>query len=107
MPVYRKASDGKFYKADALTQAAADVIGIALTSAATSQPTSAQAGGSIALEAVAGITVGEIYVLSDTVDGKIAPAADLVSTNWVTVLGVGISATEIKLGILVSGVQVP
>ena len=82
----------------------ATVYGIALNGASNGQPIIVQTGGSINPGAT--VVVGRNYVLS-TVAGSIAASADPVSTNYVTYIGVGTSSSNIKLGILVSGVQVP
>ena len=80
------------------------VEGIALGGAAADQPFIVQTDGDIELGSI--ITVGEIYVLSDTAGG-IMPAADLEAGDYVSIIGVGISNTTIRLGILNSGVAVP
>ena len=50
--------------------------------------------------------VGTVYVLSAT-PGGIAPVADLASGWYTNILGVGISATKIRVKRLKSGVAVP
>ena len=49
------------------------------------------------------VAVGEIYVVGGA--GEIVPIGDLVSTNWVTILGTGISTTEIELNVKKSNIQ--
>ena len=106
-PVYKKASDGKLYKADNATSAAtADVKGIALHGASDGQPLDYQPSGDVTLGAGASMTVGEIYVVGTTA-GDIEPEGDLVSTEYVTVLGVATSASVLSLAINASGAQVP
>lgn len=105
-PLYADAADGDKLKpcdADA-SAAAANCVGIALHAAADEQPIAYTKAGLINLGAT--LTVGEIYVLSGTAGG-IAPKADLAAGDFVTILGVAISASQLNLAINVSGVQVP
>lgn len=105
-PLYIDSSDSNKLKpcdADA-SAAAAACVGIALHGAASGQPIEYQQSGDINPGAT--VTVGESYYVSDTAGG-IKPAADLVSGDYVTFLGVGTTASNIKLGLLVSGVAVP
>lgn len=104
--VYRDATDNKFKVADADsgTSAARATRGIALNGAAANQPLAVQTDGPYTAGGT--VVVGTIYVQSDT-PGGIMPAADLEAGDYVTVLGVGISATQIDLNIHVSGVAVP
>lgn len=101
---YLDGADGRFKLGDCTTSAAtAKVVGIALNGASAGQPLALITSG--ALTAGATLTVGEVYVLSEA--GGIAPEGDLLSDDYVTVLGVGISATVLAVNIQVSGVQVP
>ncbi len=104
--VYRDPTTRKFLLADAnsVTAAARSPEGIALNGASLNQPLVVQTAGDI--NPGAAVTVGATYYLSDT-PGGIAPVADLASGEFVTVLGVGTAANNIKLGILVSGAAVP
>lgn len=101
--VYLKASDSKYWLADCLAADTDEVAGIALSSGAAGQPAAVARSGSVAMGSV--FTVGTIYVLSE--GGAMAPAADLLSDDFVSVVGVGTSATTIGLKINNSGVQVP
>ena len=93
--VYKSATDNKLYLADgdSATAGVRDVIGIAVVSAAagtnclyvTEDP---------ALVIGATVTVGTIYVLSATAGG-IAPAADLTTGWFTTVVAVGTSSTTV------------
>jgi hypothetical protein len=98
-PVYRKASDGKYYNADADEASKADAVGIAVNTAHPGQPISVQVGGDIDLGAT--LTVGETYVVSDTI-AKIAPIADLGAGDIVTILGVATAAANMRMGVLAS-----
>lgn len=104
--VYKEASTGKLKLADA-DSATAEVrspVGIALHGASDNQPLVYQADGDIAIGATA--TVGEIYVLGETAGG-IVPKADLSVGEYVTIVGVGVSATTIRMHLKSFGVAVP
>jgi hypothetical protein len=80
------------------------VAGIALNGGGDGQPVSIAVSGDI--DPGFTVTVGTIYVLSETAGG-IAPAADL-TTGWRTVIiGIGTTASNLKIGIINSGVAVP
>lgn len=85
-------------------EAGASGVGIALNGASSGQPVKVQTSGPNTIGAT--VTVGQSYVVSATAGG-IAPLADLVSTNRVTPLGWGISATQLSLSPLYLGVQKP
>ena len=89
MPVYKKAADGKLYKAINTSSAAAAAVGIAISSSvAAEQDVSYQRGGTITLGAGATITAGAIYVVTDTAGG-ISLEADRNTGDYMTILGVG------------------
>lgn len=94
---------GKWYRCDANdTVAKANCTSIVLTSAATDGFfVRALPGASVDLGAT--LTVGETYVVSTTV-GAIAPIGDLVSTNFVTTLGIATTALSLMFNPQVSGV---
>jgi len=52
------------------------------------------------------VVVGTVYTSSSTAGG-IAPVTDNATGDYVSVIGVGISATVILVKIINSGVQVP
>ena len=105
--VYKDAADSDRFKladADSGTAAVRTTRGIALNGAAVNQPLAVQLEGRIVIGAA--VAVGTIYVQSD-VPGAIRPAADNGSGDYVTILGVGVSTSEIDLFIRPSGVAVP
>ena len=110
--IYLDSTTNTLKGADAdASQAAAAAIGIALHAALSGQPLQVQRAGDITLGSTAAMTVGTIYVVGATA-GAIAPAADAeaASTWYVTVLGVAISASKLRMptnGPLVSGVMNP
>ncbi len=102
---YKKTSDSRAWKADANDTAAKAVLrGIALGGAAAGQPVRLAKSGD--LNPGGTVVVGEIYLVSSNV-GKFAPEAEITSGMYVTVIGVGETASNIKLGIKVSGITIP
>lgn len=83
---------------DAATAAA---VGIALNSGEAGQPVTFQSGGEMDVGSV--LVIGETYVVG-AAPGGIAPIADVVSTEFSTILGIATAAGVLKLGILQSGV---
>lgn len=57
------------------------------------------------LMGLTGITVGEVYVLCDSVAGAIMPFSDVATGDWVVIIGVGKTSTSISLAIHNPGVQ--
>ncbi len=103
--VYLDGTVNQFKLADANdTAAAAEVKGLALSSAASGQPVQVQTKGSPVLGAAASVARGTIYVLSIN-PGKLRPAADLGSSERVSVAGVGDVSDKLKLGIFNSEIQ--
>jgi len=97
-----KAVDGDIEAAENdLTAADAAGIGIALNDAALGQPIEYVITGDVIFNAV--LAAGQVYIVG-AAPGGIAPEADAVAGEFVTVLGVGTSTTNLKLGILQSGV---
>ena len=86
------------------SEAAAAAVGVALNGAANGQPIRYQTGGNINPGGT--VAVGEVYNVSRNA-GKFAPDADVLSTVYRTTLGVGTTTSNVKLGIVVSGVVLP
>lgn len=104
MSVYKKASDGLWYKAqcDGTAEESGTVgLGVALNGGAVGQPAVVAVGGTVTIGAT--VTVGIIYCVSATFGG-ICPSADLASTNKVSILGYGATATTISLDINATGI---
>lgn len=94
--VYRKASDGKWYKADC-NSATAEVrvaSAIVLTGSAAGQSVVVQTGGQITIGAT--LTAGVVYYLSGTAGG-IRPVADNTTGDYPQVLGMAMSTTSLLL----------
>jgi len=102
--VYQKAADSEYYIAHCTTSAATAVaVGIALNGAGNAQPLEVQTEGNLTCDNLTLVAAtGCVYVLSAS--GKICPAADLAADDYVTIIGVATSTTNLKLGITVSGV---
>lgn len=103
--VYEDATDNRHCKlADADdTAATAAAIGIALNGGSDGQPGNIATEGELDPGFTA--TEGVLYVVSATAGG-IAPIADLVTGDYVTILGVGNSDGNIDLSVFASGSQV-
>lgn len=84
------------------SSAAALVVGIALNGAVDGQPITVQTRGDINPGGT--VVVGQIYVVSSTA-GAISEVDDIVTGDWVTILGIGRTSTALPLNIRVSGVQ--
>lgn len=105
-PLYIDSSDSNSLKpcdADA-SAAAAAAVGISLHAALDGQPIEYQQSGDINVGAT--LVVGKPYVVSDTAGG-IMPVDDLETGDYVTLLGIASTASNLKLAIQVSGVAVP
>lgn len=98
-PVYMDTSDSNKLKAARANAATTDyVFGIALNAASSGQHVTVLREGNITIGAT--LTVGQTYVLSAAAAGGIAPISDLVSTNYVSILGVATTASNLKVQIL-------
>lgn len=99
-PVYKDSTaSNKLKPADADVLASAAAVGIALHGASADQPLKYAISGNLTLSAV--MTAGAVYVVSANAGG-IAPVADLGSGDYVTLLGIATSTTNLKLSISVS-----
>jgi hypothetical protein len=104
-PVYIDASDSKKIKpAIATAEASAAAVGVALNDAADDQPVSYAIAGNVTYNA--GMTVGAVYCVSGNAAGAIAPVADLGSGDYVTVLGIASTTSNLILTPSVSGVAI-
>lgn len=99
--VYQDPEDGNKFKLATSTNAtAARCKGIALHGATDEQPLKVIVGGTYAPGATA--ASGTVYVVGATA-GAIAPVADVSTSEYVTVLGVGNADGDIDLNIFASG----
>ncbi len=104
--VYKDEADSNKWKlADANASIlTAAVYGIALNGASNGQPLVVQTAGDITIGAT--LTVGAIYVQSGTAGG-IAPTADLVTGWYSFIIGIGKTASVMRLVLRGAGVAVP
>lgn len=103
-PLYKKASDGLYYKADADAEASAAAEGVAMSEAvASGQPIVMAVSGDITLGAGAAPAAATEYYVSPTAGG-LCPEADVLSGDYLTRIGYGIGSNQIRLDIKVSGI---
>jgi hypothetical protein len=103
MPVYKKAADSKYYKAADTSAALANASGIALNGASAGQPLGIITEGD--LNPGATVAVGVIYCVGDAA-GAIAPSADIGAAEYVTIIGIGTTTSNISVKFQVGGVAV-
>lgn len=101
MPVYKDTETSTYKACVTTTAATANCEGIALNGGANGQPGLIQTSGQITIGGT--VAVGTIYTVSDNAGG-IAPDADRGASDYVTVIGVGITTAIIDLSIKASGV---
>jgi hypothetical protein len=104
--VYRDSSDSYDLKlAIATSAAAAAVYGIALNGGADGQPAEILRAG---LYNPGGtVVVGQLYCVSAAAAGAIVPYGDLATLEYVSFIGVGITAALIYVNFTVSGIAKP
>jgi hypothetical protein len=105
--VYLDITDSEWKVANcetSLVTAGKDGIGVALTSGADGQWGVIWLGGST-INLGATLVVGTAYYVSTS--GGIMPAADLISNDYVTLLGIATTTALLKPSINITGVQVP
>lgn len=104
--LYKKAADGKYYKADAdsATAEVTEAEGIAVTPGSTGEYGYVIFEGKVNIGAT--LTVGEIYVLSD-VAGGVRPEADNGSGDTVVILGVATTTSQLWFVPFATGADVP
>lgn len=104
--VYRDSADLYDMKlAQATTATLANAYGIALNGGSDGQPAEVIRSG---LYNPGGtVVVGQVYCVSAAAAGAIVPYGDLATTEFVTVIGVGITAASILVNFTVSGIAKP
>ena len=103
--VYKDTSDSNEHKPiDADVEASAVIAGVALNGAADGQPVRILTTGNLNPGGTA--VVGEVYCAS-TNSGGIAAYGDLATGDYVSVLGIATTASNIKIAINNSGIVKP
>lgn len=102
--IYADPADSyKLKRALSTTQTQAqNVVGIALNTVAVDQPLDYVVQGDVSFNSV--LTAGTIYVLGGTAGG-ISPSSDLTGARYGTILGIADSATNLRVGVVSSGVN--
>lgn len=104
-PLYKDSADSyKLKLADADVLASSVCVGLSLHGASSGQPLKYATRGDVTFNSA--FTVGQVYVASVNAGG-IAPYSDLASGDYVSILGVATTATNLKLGILSSSIAKP
>lgn len=100
--VYKKSADNKYYKADADALESAQCAGIAIMPcpAASDYFAILRRGG---IDLGCTLTVGETYFVSGTAGG-LQPSADVGAGEYVTKVGIAITAAKLEVDIHVSGI---
>jgi hypothetical protein len=100
--VYLDSTTNTVKLADVTTSVAtAAVYGIALTSGAAGQPGVIQTGGNVTTSVHLSLA-SPVYILSAS--GKMCPAADLATNDYITIIGVATTTSNLRLSINASGV---
>jgi hypothetical protein len=92
--VYLDSADSRLKLCDAGAATTDDLYGIALHASLAGQPLAVQRAGVINLGAT--LVVGEVYMISETA-GAICPVADIVAGDFVTMVGVALTAANLQL----------
>jgi len=101
MPVYLITATNRWGIGDCETSATtAAIVGIALTAGVNGQPGIIQTAGNLTCD---NVVAGETYILSAA--GGVCPISDVATNDYVTIIGVATSTTNIRLGILASGTK--
>ena len=103
--VYLDSTSGELHRASSNGAGTSKADGIALNNCSAGQPIS-YAPSDQEFSPGFLVTPGEIYVVSATA-GSIAPAVDLVSGKYTTVIGVGKTTSQMSLRITAAGVAKP
>jgi hypothetical protein len=99
------AAAGVLKPCDADSVASTVCAGLALHGASTGQPLKYATGGDITLSSV--MTVGRIYLVSQATAGSLCVDADILQGDFVSIVGVASTATNLKIAINNSGVARP
>lgn len=109
MVVYKKASDGRYWKADADTLAEADARALVMSDNSAGQEVLLHDldGGDVTIGAGAAMTVGLDYYVGAAAAGTLVPRSDLAAGDYVSLVGIAITAAVMRLRKINTGVVVP
>lgn len=103
---YTSAVNGQFLLADNNdTAVKAAATGIALTAAVSGQPLRLMTSGTLACGAV--LTINDAAYCVSSNAGKVCPYSDLDTGDYVTIVGVPLSTSSLRVAIRASGIQKP
>lgn len=103
--IYLDQTEAKYFLADANVLSKIEVFGIAITPGSTDDHGLIASNGTIQLVGTT-LTVAQQYILSPT-PGKLQPATDRTTGDYITNIGTASSTTLLKLDINSTGIQVP
>jgi hypothetical protein len=103
--VYRSTSDNKYYLADCDAASTTVVAGVTLSYASADDFGYIFNAPGEKIDLGATLTVGEIYVVSDTA-GNIMPFADLTTNQYLSIIGIATAADALQVRIQNTSVQV-
>jgi len=99
------AASGVLKACDADVLESSICAGIALHGAASGQPIKYATGGDLTISSV--MTVGRIYLVSQTTAGSLCVDGDILTGDFVSIVGIASTATNLKIAINNSGVARP
>lgn len=108
--LYKDTADDKWKLADATTQpkSGQSGIGISLNAGSNGQPGDVLTAGVITLTTTPALTVGSHFYVSLTAGaGNLAPLADLVTGDWLTLFAVAIAANKLWVRPWHQGIALP
>lgn len=106
MALYFDTSTRTVKAADADAEASAECIGFAGHAAASGQPVAVQSKAGSRITVNSSLTKGVPYFLGISTPGSICLYSDISTGDYVSFVGIAISATVLEIGILNSGVVI-
>jgi hypothetical protein len=96
---------GVLKKADCLTSAKAAIVGVALVGGVSGQPITYATGGVLSDTTGTPFAAGAVYCLHPgTGNGDMGLESDVASTNYLTIVGWGLTANTMQLNMIRTGV---
>jgi hypothetical protein len=105
LALYQSADDSKWYIADCTDSDKDAAAGFALGAGEADQWVAVLTGGNMTCDnlSLSAAADAGVYILSEA--GEICPAGDVAADDYVTIVGVATSATNLHVNFVVSGVQ--